>query len=370
MITQFAFFTGLLVFKPIKLLKSGVLQFSNSNIVRIMKIFYLFSCSILLVFQIMIYVSKGIPLFAESRLNVVGDDNLLFKLFDRLKEVVYVSVILLTYYFILAGKKKTFFSFFAKIIALFLLAFSILNGSKAAFISLILIYYIFAFYYARNGHSTYLRLLKRHTGKLLGVGIVGALLVITLSEAKGINAFGFLIFRIFSSGDIFYMTFPHGVIESFVSSGNWFVNLFASPLNMLQLIDKEQVPESVGFLITEYHHGVNTHTGPTPRHNIFGYLYIGPMGAVLFSFLCGYFLGFIRNKLLVLLPNNIFSLLLYGNLLIIGIRVAGDFHYTLSGLINIIVLLVLLMFSWVLAEATKSQNRGGRNVNICSYTSL
>lgn len=164
------------------------------------------------------------------------------------------------------------------------------------------------------------------------------------------NPFFFLLYRIFISGDSYFMTFPYGTIEHFVDRSGWFVNLFASPLSLLGIISTESVPYPLGFQIMEYHNKVQLFKGPNPRHNILGYVYIGYYGAIFFSFIIGFLCSFVRNKLYYLLPSGPLGLIIYGSLLSSAMMAEGDFYYFLAHLMNVFVCLLFIFCAYVLSK--------------------
>jgi hypothetical protein len=137
------------------------------------------------------------------------------------------------------------------------------------------------------------------------------------------------------------MSFPNGVIENFISSQNWFINLFASPLSIMRLISAESVPEPLGFLLTEYYTKVNLFKGPNSRHNVFGYVYIGYYGAFVFSFILGYLTSFVRNKLYIIFSATPIGMVFYIGILMGVFELEGDFYLGLSNIINIIPLFLI-----------------------------
>ncbi len=362
--TQFAFFAGILLFKPIKFYTNThqVSFFNNTSSMLVIKYFYLLFSLILIFFQILIYAYKGIPILLESRLNVIGDD-LLFKIFNRLKDSIYIPIVLLTYYFVFSSKYKKN-KLYSKIVLVFFIISSILNGAKAAFISLLLIYFVFALYMTKNNEYIHLCKLKKYTLRLFLFAIIGAIIVVNFSgDSK--DSISFIIYRILISGDAYFMSLPNNVIENFVSTQNWFTNLFASPLYMAGLIDESQIPKPLGFLIMEYHHGINLFKGPNPRHNIFGYVYIGYIGGLFFSFIIGMTLGFVRNYIYKISPNGPIGLIIYGSLFFAVLKLESDFHSALASLINIVPLFITLFIAILLAY-----NGGKKNASKHNYSYL
>ena len=269
LLSQGAFFFGFLLFNPINTKKINRENHKQYSILTI-KYFYLITSILLIAFQLFIYVFKGIPLFMESRLNVIGGDTL-FKFYNRLKDVFNIPVMLLMFYFIFS-KENNFFKKYSFFVLLFAIVSNILNGSKSALMSLVMIYFVFSIFQLKNNESKSFNILRKHTKKIFIFALLGAIIVVIFSE-ETTNPLFFILYRIFIGGDSFFMTFPYGTIENFVSRDNWFINLFASPLSLLGIISPNDMPSPLGFDIMAYHNKANLFKGPNPRHNILGYVY-------------------------------------------------------------------------------------------------
>lgn len=350
LLSQGAFFFGFLLFNPINTKKINRENHKQYSILTI-KYFYLITSILLIAFQLFIYVFKGIPLFMESRLNVIGGDTL-FKFYNRLKDVFNIPVMLLMFYFIFS-KENNFFKKYSFFVLLFAIVSNILNGSKSALMSLVMIYFVFSIFQLKNNESKSFNILRKHTKKIFIFALLGAIIVVIFSE-ETTNPLFFILYRIFIGGDSFFMTFPYGTIENFVSRDNWFINLFASPLSLLGIISPNDVPSPLGFDIMAYHNKANLFKGPNPRHNILGYVYIGYYGGIVFSFIIGLFFSFIRNKLYKILTPGPIGLVIYGSLFFSVTKLEADFYNALAALINTLICLLFIFIGYVLSKVQKN----------------
>lgn len=350
LLTQGAFLFGFSLFRPIDTKKINKEHNEQYSILAI-KYFYLITSVLLIVFQIFIYVFKGIPLFMESRLNVIGGD-ILFKFYNRLKDVFYIPVILLMFYFIFS--KNNSFKKYSFFVLLFAIISNVLNGSKSALMNLVMIYFVFSIFQLKSSKSKSFDILNKHTKKIFIFALLGAVIVVIFSE-ETTNPFFFILYRIFIGGDSFFMTFPYAAIENFVVRDNWFVNLFASPLSLLGIISPNDVPSPLGFDIMTYHNKVNLFKGPNPRHNILGYVYIGYYGAILFSFIIGLFFSFIRNKLYKMLTPGPIGLVIYGSFFFSVTKLEADFYNALAALINTLICMLFIFIAYVLSKVQRNE---------------
>lgn len=348
--SQLLFFLGFYLFKPIKVTSQKFYKDAFSSF-RTMKIFYFLSATFVIFGQLAIYAFKGIPLFAESRLNVVGDSGL-FTLILRIVDTFSAPVLILTYYFIFSNQSKFVLRLLSKLILFCFILFAVLNGSKSSIIAFAVSFFVYSLYAMKEGILTPYLFMKKYSFTLFVVSVFGALIVILLSESDA-NAFAFLMYRILISGDAYYMSFPNDVLDNFISQENWFVNLFASPLSMCKLISESQVPEPLGFLLMKYHYKADLFKGPNPRMAIFGYVYIGYYGTFIYAFLIGGVLSFIRNKLYYLLSPGPLGLVIYVSLLYPVVKIEADFHNALAGFINFIPLYFLLLGCTFLSSIVK-----------------
>ena len=73
--------------------------------------------------------------------------------------------------------------------------------------------------------------------------------------------------------------------------------MFGSLLAMFRLVPPASLPENLGFQLYRAVYGFDAFVGPNPRHNVFGVVYFGTFGAIVYSLMLGMIVGFIRNRL-------------------------------------------------------------------------
>ncbi len=356
LITQSAFLLGFCLFKPIRIERIKIEKREIGALeIRFCKWLYLIISITVITIQLMIYTVKGIPLFAESRLNVIGDDPL-FKFLQRVLNISLPVYTFLTVFFLFYFKKKNFFlNLFNKVNILLIIGFSILSGSRGAFFTFGEIFFIYSLYSLRWDDHFLFRKLQKFSFRFIGLATIIALIIIFLGQVKGTNPLFYLFYRFAASGDVFYMTFPNRVLEQ-LPSQNWFTALFASPLHLLGIINASQVPEPLGYVIMQYHNPYALFLGPNPRQNVFGYVYFGYYIAPLYSFIIGSIFGFIRNTVFFKLPRNIIGCIFYYLLLVFACTLETDFQNSLAYLINIFLILppIFLLVYYLSLKNTKN----------------
>jgi hypothetical protein len=293
---------------------------------------FILSGLITIISTLLIYIYKGIPIYAESRLNIIGDDTL-FKIINRVSKIVLPVYMFLTIYFVSSVKNSSkSIKNFAFLSLLIIVVISILSGSRSKIMAVGFGFFIYSIYALRWGDVFLFDKIKKFSLKFIITAFVLAIISFYVGENN--NPFYLLLFRLASSGDVFFMGYPNGVLE-IIPKENWFVALFASPLNLLGLINESRVPEPIGFQLMEYYSKAKLFRGPNARHNILGYVYFGYYLSILFSFMLGLVLSYVRNKVYYKLPKNILGSIMYFLLLICVINLETDFYIGLASLIDI-----------------------------------
>lgn len=343
-LTQGFFFLGFRMFSPINIHKKQVIVQRGSDFqeVRFTKWLFIIIGIANIFLQLFSYKLVGIPLFADSRLAIYGESGGINNLLKRTLDVTLQCHVFLTIYFLYSKNKSLFFIIYTNISIVAIVAFSLLSGSKGAFITFGLAFFIYALYSIRWGDLHLFSMIKKFIYKFGIVAILLAFIVIMLSEDSG-NPLIFLLMRIGQSGDVYYMAYPNEVIDK-VPTLNWFVALFASPLSSFGLIPRSMVPQPMGYFLMQYHNPTVEFRGPNPRLNVFSYVYFGVIYSPLYCFILGMIVSFLRNKLFYLLPANIFGCIVYFLLLNAALKLEPDFHSALAEFINTIVILPIFIF--------------------------
>jgi hypothetical protein len=351
--TQFAFFLGFIIIKPLRLDFNIKLGQISSQQKRLSKWMFIISGLITISSTLLIYIYKGIPIFAASRLNIIGDDTV-FKIINRISKIVFPVYMFLTIYFVSFSKKRSkSIRNFAILSLLVIVGISILSGSRSKIMAIGFGFFIYSIYATRWGDSFLFEKIKKFSLRFLIIAFVIAIISFYVGENS--NPFYFLIFRLASSGDAYFMGYPNSVLE-IIPKENWFVGLFASPLNMLGLINETRMPEPIGFQLMEYYSKAKLFRGPNARHNILGYVYFGYYWSIFFSFTIGLLLSYVRNKVYFKLPKNIFGSMMYFLLLLCVLNLETDFYMGLASLIDIVFIFIPLYIITIIIDQVYVSN--------------
>lgn len=337
--TQFAFFIGFLLIKPIRIHKKIKATSSGMSAqeIRFAKWLFIIIGLTDIALQIFSYKLVGIPLLADSRLGIYGESGGVNNILKRAIDVIFQCYVFLTIFFVYYKNKSMGLKFYTWLSIGAVLVFSVLSGSKGALITFGNAIFIYALYSLRWGDNSLFYTFKKIIYKFGIFAVLAAIIVIMVSH-KDTNPFLFLLFRIGQSGDVYYMAYPNAIIDK-IPTMNWFVALFASPLSLLGIIPRSIVPKPMGFFLMEFHNPGVEFTGPNPRMNIFSYVYFGIVYSPIYCFIIGIITSFFRNKMFYLLPKNIFGCFMYFLLLNFALTLESDFYNAQSSFINILIIL-------------------------------
>jgi oligosaccharide repeat unit polymerase len=315
-LTQVGFILGFYTFKKRKESLNEVdNKIKKSNITSKNLIAFYFFSFIYLFFQGIIYVTKGIPIFMVSRLETFSDGGG-SGILGRITEVS--SIFSLYAFFLVIKVDKFRISEFPKytMIGLIFLTF-MLSGSKSSFLTVFYVFWCYIIFTQIKGgnYQIYLSVLNKHIKSIIAVSVVLACLVIYIQSKNFAdeadndltkNPLVDIAFRFVYSGDIYWFSYPNNVYLS-IPSNRGFTALFTDILGLFRIYNWEDLPEVIGLTMKRYHHPSDVITGSNARHNVFGLIYYGFFGSILFSYVLGLFLSFIRNKLPNYLSNTFFG---------------------------------------------------------------
>ncbi|WP_455425038.1 hypothetical protein [Dryocola sp. LX212] len=134
-----------------------------------------------------------------------------------------------------------------------------------------------------------------------------------------------LMMRFVNSGDVFFMAWPNDFLATVMASDHAFMALFKDFLGATRIVPQDLLPTHIGLVIFDSMYNSEALSGPNARHNVFGLFYFGTFGAIIYSFILGLMVGFIRNKLYYLSGKGVFGLALYVTLAYFACFIEQDF---------------------------------------------
>jgi oligosaccharide repeat unit polymerase len=320
-LSQLLFLFGLFVFKPIvveDIIKNKykrLKKFTFKNELLFIEILFLVISLILIILQVYVYITRGIPLFKRSRLEVFADGSG-FGIINRILNISIISTFYLVFHF-LFFLKKIRIKIYVYFILIFLILTSILTGSKSSFLIIGYVFSCFIFFNMLGSQIKpleYFRKIRKTSIIIIFAGIIVALFVLSVQRQSQnpIGPVASLLYRFVDTGSIYWYSYPNDVYKT-INSTRPFIVLFGDLLGFLRIVPWQFQDINPGLVLFRYHHPEFSSIimGPNMRHNVFGLVYFGFFGSLIFSFLIGILTSFCRNFLLKSLPGNFMIGILY-----------------------------------------------------------
>ena len=355
MLTQLAFFFGLYCVRP-TFKKFNSKNTNNDAFFSGMALLLYYGAIFFYIpLQLYSFSVVGFPIFLESRLEAyIGGSG--FGVVKRFIEVFSVVVVALAFCRLMVLQKRNLLrKTFDYSILVFCVFSAVVSGSKAAVLIIIFIFVIVLFYVRRQAFP------MKDSLKLLSYIFMFALpaAFYTISVQNQTTdwfaiTLSFLT-RFVNHGDAFYMSYPNGVIDQ-LQQAPWWKALFKDFLGLTRIYSWSDLPTSMGLQITRYHYDTELIQGPNSRHNIFGLFYFGYYISIFFSFLLGLLVNALRFKLLMILPYNAVSMVVYVTFVLVAVLIEQDPTLAFSRFISIVILLLpFVMFVYFLRAFFRRQ---------------
>jgi hypothetical protein len=307
---------------------------------------YLISSAVFLISQSSIYMQRGLPISYESRLDYYSGGNGI-GMYSRLIEVSsYFCWYLLLHKYTYKWKIRYLPRAFDVLLVAGLVTSSLLSGSKS---ELLIVVFLIFFFRALHNESTSFpkradQVLRRIQMVTLGTALCAALLVLVATGAATnfTEAFSALLVRIASSGDVYFMAYPGGTLQD-LGARHPLMALFGSTLWTFRLVSESSLQPALG---SQIFHSVTHSTltlGPNPRHNIYGLVYFGYLGSLIYSSMLGLLVCFVRNILFKYVSLGHFSELAYVFVALKVLNVNTDIDLFMKSLDNFIVVAPLIL---------------------------
>jgi oligosaccharide repeat unit polymerase len=333
-LSQSAFIIGFFTFK--KVFKSENYNFSiNQNQTQ----FFLFFFFTLIFFiQIYIYSTKGIPLLMKSRLELYRGGSGV-GIFSRILDVAYPA-----FYFSMSSlwfsyRRKTIY----KVLFAITLFFLVLSGSKSSFLMPVYGFFIFTVF---NGNTDQLLQLFKKNRKWILSGVFLMVLLIIYIQALDSDSDSGALFRlglrIIFAGDIYWYAYPFETYK-IVDASHPFQSIFLDFVGLFRITDWSKIESTVGLELYQYFHPTDLLMGPNSRHNVFGMVYFGFWGSIVFSLILGLITSVFRFLFLKLSKKNIVTGIFYSCLYLNAVTFEIDPMLGFTHLNNIVFILPFLI---------------------------
>ncbi len=347
MATEVALFAGFLQFRPVGPPPQPGAPESIPGSLR--ATFQL--CLVMFVgLNLLVYAQRGIPLLMESRLETYAGGG--WGIISRLLDILLIVIA----FYLMEVLRRGHWRLRHWAVLVVVLTTQVLTGAKSAVLGLVFIGSLHGFLTGDQGGraAAASRVLKR-----LAAGALAAFLFIAAFQSTElelantpVSALGQAALRLVNNGDAFINSYPNGVIEE-LDGSKPFQAVFREYLGAFRLADPEQLPTHIGVQISRWAFGSDSTTQTNAKHNVFGYVYFGAVGAVVFSFMVGAAVGFVRYRLLSAVPLHWAWAIAYIILNLSFCAAANEWDGASRGVINAIGLFLLLGLGKALGAAQR-----------------
>jgi hypothetical protein len=293
LLTEAAFFAGILQFKPTRPAPDPA---EPGPIPGSLQIAYRASLLLLVLLNLLVYTQRGIPLLAESRLEIYavgGGWGFVARLFDVL--------LIIVLYYLLEVLRRRSWGIGDWLALLAVLVIQVLSGAKSAVLTVVFVVAVHAF---MTGAWSRPDAPSRRLLKGLAVAAVSGFILVAAVQKSDLEVAGIEVpllgqaaMRFIANGDAFVYSYPDGFVEQLDGTRS-FAAVAKEYLAFFRLYPPEQLPAHLGVQISVGHGGGDVMTQTNAKHNLFGYVYFGSLGSILFSFLVGTCIGGARYKIL------------------------------------------------------------------------
>lgn len=324
-LSQAAYIVGFLLIEPVDLRKTRLFASGVISVPPVVETLYKSSLFCLVLCQLAVYYSSGIPLLMHSRLEIFAGGGG-YGILNRFLAVCHPIVTVIAMYK-LAGYFlcRLSISRIDKFAVFFVALISCLSGSKATLLLIVFAAFFVRFFlhkFSDYNHEAEKKI-KRLQAILVALSIFLALAVIVVQSDGFSNPLGSLLMRIVNTGDVYMLAYPENVL-SVMKPANPFLATFQDLLGASRIFSWSELPQNLGQQLYQYVNQSTRIAGPNSRHNVFGLHYFGPYFSVVLSFMLGFTCSFLRNKLFTLMRPTLQNLIVYSLIVPIALELETD----------------------------------------------
>jgi hypothetical protein len=336
-LTEFAMFFGILIFK-IRIPKRNI-EFGKEETESLVFLFGL-SFFLFVVLNLVVYAIAGIPLLMENRLEIyrIGGG---IGIISRALDVLLIIVV----YYLLELYRQKGWGPREWACLLTVMVFQVLSGAKSAVLTVVFITSLHAYCSGMTGAG--MRGIDRLLTRLFVFAVVGLFITAQVQIAdieiggKSLNLLDQVMLRMVNNGDAFMYAYPDAVVEQLEGSRP-FVALFREYIAFFRLAPPEDLPLHIGSQLVKFFQGEESNFQTNAKHNLFGYIHFGLIGAIFYSFALGAMISIVRYKLLQFRNKSSMFGILYILLNLGFITAIHDFDNSARSILNVIFIFIPL----------------------------
>ncbi|MGN0043964.1 hypothetical protein, partial [Alistipes indistinctus] len=308
---------------------------------QFIKYFFLAGVLLDIICQLLFYALLGFPLFMDSRLDATsggGGIGLISRIIDVCRPIS--AFIMLTY--LIDKQALGILRKISRYYAGYLCIALFLSGSKSSILLITSLLFSYLYIYRHVNAGLYQKF-KKNEIKYAFLLLLFPIIVIMVQIGKSNFTSGImqLVNRFVSSGDVYWMAYP-GLAWENIDNSQPFQALFSGMLGSLRIVPWSQLPNPIGMDLIQMYYDTDSIGGPNARHNVFGLIYFGFTGSILFSFVIGALAGTIRKWFRRSSGKSILISALISMLYIAGCSIETDINMFLSQIATILLILPLL----------------------------
>lgn len=329
--TQVAFFAGFMCLgqRPFsKMHKDNHSIFSGP---LLMSASFMVISTVHILFQLLAYATTGIPIMQTSRLETFAGGSGI-GVIARLINILIIAGPYLAFH-CLKFSHKIYLRISARVYLVIVGVFFLLSGSRSGMITFFFVYYLFSIQQKSSVKSTSS---LKNIFIYIGLACLAFLLMLFKAESPQ-EAWVELFSRIVGFGDVYWSAYPDRIIEM-IPSENAFLAVFGDITATYRIVSWEEIPKSVGLQLYKLNYpSLDITFGPNGRHNVFGYIYFGAFGSLLFSFILGFILGTFRTYGFRRLYGTGLSGMLYAIVYLKVVSLESDITFVVGELNSLII---------------------------------
>ncbi len=342
LLTQIAFWIGIYRYNvnPVKYKLNTFDSYDYRQAIRKREIHFLFCLFLIYIcLQLFVYSQYGIPLFMKSRLGMYEDTGG-GGIWGRMLTTLNVFVVIGCFFLRKITRKHSSVRIVTNTTLLFVGVTYLLSGSKSSIISLFSLYFCFMLMYEPY------KIKRFRKFEIFGIvaTVIVALRVITIQNSTESSLMLF-INRLISSGDVFYQGYFSNKIDALDVTT---YSIFNDVLGTYRIMSWDDLPKPIGMQLYSLVYNIDLPMGANARHNYLGLVCFGMMGSILFSYLIGVLLSYIRHKLHTrFYRKGILSVCFYALLLKAVCTVETDFTMFVASVNSFVLTCIILAAGFV-----------------------
>ncbi len=284
----------------------GVLQFrapglrnppppASTAATNALRVLYWVALPLFVGLNLLIYVERGIPLLQETRLVIYRGSG--WGSLDRAFDVL--SVVIIYYLIDVLRRRRWRFAEWLSLVTVVLI--ELMSGAKIAVLEIFFVAGLASYYLGTAGQLFSIRSKYFRAGAVLAS--CSAIIVIAIQGRNGTesgpesNPIVALGLRLVSCGDAFIYAYPNNFVLH-IDGSHPVKALLAEYLAFFRIVDARDLPVHIGVQLSEYFTGHGEEFQTNAKHNLFGLVYFGYWGSILYSYLVGTVIGLVRCVLL------------------------------------------------------------------------